>query len=211
MSSAVKEIHQWLYNKIILVEKIEREIEEWVDSQGLPSKEITAEIRKRYGRPTEAKPLHKIAKQGDIHLWLYEQVKSAELRQAALITEVLKIKPEYKDELVRIYARSGENEAKEFQGVLPKNPEELYIVLNDFLLDGMPTDRVNQILSGSENVLVWRTALDVHKEYWDEVKGDVNHLYDLRDAWIKAFVATLTPDLTYERRPNGDHKIVKKI
>lgn len=210
MSSSIREIHQWIYDKIILVEKIDQDIEKWAESQGLPINEIMAEIIKQYGKPTGARPLNKVANKSNIHVWLYEQVKSTELRQAALITKILEIKAEYKEDIKEIFAKNGEDAAREYKGALPGNPEEIYIVLNDFLLDGMPTDRVNQILSGSENVMIWRTTLDVHKAYWDEVNGDVTHLYDLREAWVKAFVDTLTPGLVYERRPNGDHKIVKK-
>lgn len=208
--NAQREIHQWLYNKIILLEKIEEEIALWAENQGLPVNEWLLDIINSYGKPTEAIPLKKATAKSNIHLWLYERVQSTEYRQAALITAILKDKPNYKDNIVEIFAKHGENSAREYKGVVPGTPEELYIVLNDFVLEGMPDQRVNDILSGNENVIIWRTTTCLHQPYWDEVGGNVEDFHDLREAWVKAFVTTLIPEFTYERRPNGDHKIVRK-
>lgn len=208
--SAQREIHQWLYNKIILLEKIEEDIVQWATNQGFPANEWMQDITESYGKPTGAVPLKKATGKANIHLWLYEALQSSELRQAALLTAILNERPESKDNIAEIFTKHGENSAQEFKDVVPGNPEELYIVLNDFLLDGMPNQRVNDILSGSENVIIWRTTKCMHKPFWDEVDGDIQHFYDFRGAWVKAFVETLTPELAYERRPNGDHKIVKK-
>lgn len=210
MSSSLGQIHHWLYNKIVLLEKIEEDIVQWANSQGLPGDEWMEMITDQYGNPTGGKPLKKVSDKSNIHIWLYERMKSAELRQAALITEVLYDNPQFKENILEIYSKHGKNSAREYQGALPKSPEEIYIVLNDFILEGMPTDQVNQVLSGNDNVIIWRTTRCLHQPYWDEVNGDISHFYELRAAWVKAFVETLTPEFTYERRPNGDHKIVRK-
>jgi hypothetical protein len=205
----ISQIHHWLYNKIVLTEKIEEELLQWAKSQGYEAETWQTEIIDRYGNPTAGKPLKK-AINHDVHLWLYEKMKSAELRQAALITRILGNNPLLKAALQEIFSQNGRTAAREYQGVLPQTPEEIYIVLNDYLLEGMPTDRVNQILSGSEKVIIWRTVNFVHQPYWDEVGGDIANFYDLRGAWVKAFVETLNPEFTYEQRPGGDHKIVRK-
>lgn len=208
--SALREIHQWLYNKIILLEKIEEDIVQLAESQGLPAKGWLEEIIALYGKPTGAKPLKEVINKSNIHLWLHARVQSTELRQAALITAVLKDKPELKDDIALIFSKHGEEAAREYKGVDPTNPEELYIILNDYVLEGMPNERVNDILSGSDNVIIWRTTTCVHKPYWDEVSGDIEHFHDLREAWVKGFVEAVTPEFTYERRPNGDHKIIRE-
>lgn len=210
MSASLREIHHWIYNKIVLAEKVEQAMVQWATSQGLPVKEWMEENIKKYGKPAGEKPLKKIIDPSNTHGWLQDRIKSVELRQAALITEILKNNPEYKKNLAEIFAKQGEIAAREYKGALPGNPEEVYITLNDFLLDGMPNERVNEILDGNENLMIWRTVTCLHKPYWDEVGGDISHYYDLREAWVKAFVETLTPQLTYEKRPNGNHKIVRK-
>ena len=208
--SELREIHQWLYNKIVMVEKIEEEIVQWADSQGLPASEWMEEIVNQYGKPTGAKPLKKVIDKSNIHVWLYERVGSTEFRQAALITKILKERPQLKSGIAEIFSRHGEASAREYKGVVLGTPEELYIILNDYVLEGMPNERVNDILSGSDNVIIWRTTTCLHTPYWNEVSGDVENFRDLREAWVKGFVETLVPAFSYERRPNGDHKIVRK-
>jgi len=205
------EIHEWLYKKIVLQEKIEEEIVQWGNNRGLPANEWMEEFTHKYGKPTEAKPLKKAIDKSNIHGWLEERVNGTEFRLAALITTILKEDLAFKEDIYKIFSQHGQMAAGEYKEALPQNPEEIYIVTNDFMLDGMPTDRVNEVLSGNENVFIWRTVDFLHKPYWDEVNGDVTHLYDLREAWFKGFVETLTPEYTYEKRPNGDHKIVRKI
>jgi hypothetical protein len=210
MRSSLGEIHQWLYNKIVLTEKIDEAIVEWADSRGFPAGAWLERISDQYGKPTGARPLKSIIDRSDMHMWLYERMRSAELRQAALITAVLKENPEFLDDLAGIFREHGRSSAREYQGAFPKNPEEIYIILNDYILEGMPTDRVNEILSGNENVIIWRVTRCLHKPYWDEVHGDVEHFYTLREAWISAFVETINPEFSYEKRPGGDHKIMRK-
>ncbi len=204
------EIHEWLYHKIVLLEKTEEAMMEWANSLGLPANTWMEAIIDQYGKPTEAKPLKKIIDRSNIHGWLQDRVKSTEFRQAALITKIVQENPEFLDSLSEIFKKQAEIAAHDYKGPLPKSPEEIYIVLNDYILEGMPTDRVNEVLSGNENVIIWRTTTCLHKPYWDEVSGDIKYLYALREAWIKAFIETLTPEFTYVKRPNGDHKIVRK-
>lgn len=203
-------IYQWLYDKIILLEKIEEDMVQWAEAQGLPAKEWMQNIIQEYGKPTEGKPLEKAADKNNIARWLFDRVQGIELRQAALITGILEEKPEFEEGLMKIVAQHGETAAKEYQGLAPRTPEEIYIILNDYILEGMPNERVNDILSGSENVIIWRTNKCLHKPYWDAIGGEINHFYDLRETWVRSFIETLTPDFTYERRPNGDHKIVRR-
>ncbi len=211
MGKSVAEIHQWLYNKILLAERNEEDIKEWASHKGLAVDDWMHEINERYGQPSGGRPLKEVIKSGNIHITLYEWVNGTELRLAALVTKILAINPQYKDDLINLFKSKGVIVAREYQGVQPQTPEEIYIILNDFLLDGMPTDRVNEVLSGNENVIIWRMIACLHKPHWDEVNGDVEHYYDLREAWVKAFVETLAPDFTYERRPGGNQKIVRII
>jgi hypothetical protein len=204
------EIHEWLYHKIVLQEKLEEDIVRWANRLGLPASEWMEEVINQYGEPTGAKPLKKVIDKSNIHGWLHARVDSTEYRQAALLTRILKDRPDLKEKMKEIYVKHAESAAGDYQGALPASPEEIYIIINDYVLDGMPTERVNEVLSGNENVIIWRTSICLHQRYWDEVEGDVVHYYDFREAWIKSFVETLTPQFSYERRPNGDHKIVRK-
>jgi len=208
MGLQLKKMHFWLYDKIVLAEKIEEDIVQWAKDRALPVDKWLQNIQEKYGKPTGGRPLKEIINASDSYGWLENKINSVEYRQAALITAILNEDPKYLEDLAAIFTRRGERAAEEYNGVKPKDPEEMYILLNDYLLDGMPNQRVNQVLDGNENLIVWRTTACVHKKYWDEVNGDVNNFYVLREAWVKAFVTKLRDDFEYEKRPNGNQKIM---
>lgn len=208
MSLFLGKIHFWLYNKIIWFEQIEEAVRQWGEEQGLPMEEWTGRIFGEFGEPTGGKPLEEIIDTSNIHGWLQDKIEKAELRQAALVTEILRQNSAYKEELVQIFATQGRKAASEYEEQAD-TPEEAFDVLNDFILEGMPCDRVNQVVSSSDSEFVWKTTRCLHKPYWERTKGDVQNYYDLREAWIRAFVQVLNPELKYEELPENTHRITR--
>ena len=39
--------------------------------------------------------------------------------------------------------------------------------MNDYILDGMPCDRVNEVILNEDNKITWQARIDVHKDIWD--------------------------------------------
>ncbi len=168
-----------------------------------------AEYRGRAVRaPTGGAPLEQIIDQSNIHGWLQSRITATELRQAALVTTILGTKAEYKAQLTELYRKQGETIARQVEGT-PESQEEVYKALNDYLLEGMPCDRVTQVVVNDDKELAWQVTECLHKPYWDQVKGDVQHFYDFREAWVKAFVQGLGPNFTYIKSGNT-HRIVRK-
>ena len=52
----------------------------------------------------------------------------------------------------------------------------------------MPCDHAYSILSQGENDITLRRNQCVHQNYWDEVGGQIEVYYELRDAWINGLV-----------------------
>lgn len=209
MSMFLGKIHYWLYNKITWFEGLEQDIVRLADANGLPIQELAAEVNAKYGEPTGRKPLEEVIDTGNIHSWLQEKIQSAELRQAALITAILKEKPKLKNSLQELASKQGKAAAGEYDSKAD-TPEEAFNALNDYLLEGMPCDRVNDFLTNNENEFEWKTIMYLHKPYWLEVKGDVQNFYDMREEWIKSFVNTLNPGFTYEKSADGLNRITRK-
>ena len=209
MSLFLGKIHFWLYNKILWAEKAEEEIIKWAKKQNLPVENWVQQNIERYGAPLGNKPLEEVIDTSNIHGWLQERIEGAELRQAALVTAILEENQSFKEDLVDIFKRQGEAAAKE-QRAIPGLPEEIFNALFDFVLEGMPCDRVNEVVSSDENEFVWETTTCLHKPYWEQVKGDVRNFYALRDVWVSAFVNTLNPAFSYQRTEDKKNKIVRK-
>lgn len=206
MSLHLGKIHYWLFNKIKLFELSEKNILDWAEKNNLPVGQWKDEIYKEYGGPLEDKPLEEMIDTGNIHGWLQDKIERAERRYATLVTKILEIDNNYMDNLLNIMKEKGDREGKEFTG--DKNSlEAIYNVINDYVVEGMPCDRINVLVSSDVNELIWESTRCLHKKYWDFDGGNVDNFYSLREMWIKAFVGAINPELHYEKLEEGTHKI----
>lgn len=209
MSLFLGKIHYWLYNKISWAEKVEKDMIQWAKSKNLPIEQWTQENIERHGAPIGDKPLDEIIDTTNIHGWLQQQIESTELRQAALVTVILGQNSQNIEALNVIFIKHGEAAAKD-SGDIPDSPEGMFNALHDYILEGMPCDRVNKIVSSNDNEFIWKTTTCLHMPYWEQVKGDVRNFYVLREAWTKAFIESLNSKFSYAKIDDEQHKIVRK-
>lgn len=209
MSLFLGKIHYWLYNKILWSEKAEKEVVQWAKGQGLPVEQWVQQNMERYGAPTGNKPLEEIIDTSNIHGWLQERIERAELRQAALVTAILGENPSFIKALIEIFEKQGKAAALEYNTV-PDSPEGMFDALHDFILEGMPCNRVNEVISSDDNKFEWRTTTCLHKPHWEMVSGDVRNFYALREGWVKAFIETLSPSFYYVKTDDGKQKVARR-
>ena len=58
---------------------------------------------------------------------------------------------------------------------------------------------LNEIVQNNENEISWETTTCLHKAHWDEVGGDVNNFYFLRDNWINGLLGASGTNYSYNR------------
>ncbi|WP_252247739.1 hypothetical protein [Clostridium sp. ZS6] len=212
MSLFLGKIHFWLFNKILWFEGLENEIIDVAKSEGLDILNLQKEIEDKYGAKLPNKPLDEIIDTSNIHGWLQEKIYSSEGRIAAWTTVIIDNKREAKTKLEEIYTNQGIMAAKEVkeEGVRLDSAEDIFNKVNDYILDGMPCDRVNEIINSNENCIEWTRRICVHKEIWDKESGDVEYFYFLRSLWIKAFVNEINNEFDYLEENNGVKSIRRK-
>ncbi|MBN1045562.1 hypothetical protein DVW08_09365 [Clostridium botulinum] len=212
MSLFLGKIHFWLFNKILWFEGLENEIIDVAKSEGLDILNLQKEIEDKYGTKLPNKPLDEIIDTSNIHGWLQEKIYSSEGRIAAWTTVIIDNKREAKTKLEEIYINQGIIAAKEVkeEGVRLDSAENIFNKVNDYILDGMPCDRVNEIINSNENYVEWTRRICVHKEIWDKESGDVEYFYFLRSLWIKAFVNEINNEFDYLEENNGVKSIRRK-
>ena len=208
MSLFLGKIHYWLYNKIKWAEKMEDEIVVWAKDAELPVDKWLDEAISKYGEATGDEPLEDVIDTGNIHGWLQERIKSAELRQAHLVTRLVEDKPESKEDIIKLFENQGRQAAAAYEEEV-NVPEDAFKALNDFIIEGMPCDRVNKVISSDDDKYSWETTACLHKQYWDTVGGDITIFYQLRDSWVKAFIEALEPGFKYSKTDGNIHEIVK--
>ena len=199
MSLFLGKIHYWLFNKIRWFENLEENIIDLAKSEGLDIDSLRKDIENKYGEKLPKKPLEELIDTSNIHNWLQNQIHSAERRMASWTKILIEANESNYEKLEEVYKKQAiiaANEVKE-EGKSVDTPNEIFNSMNDYILDGMPCDRVNEVILNEENKITWQVRIDVHKDIWDKVGCDVNYFYNLRNAWIKSFVSNLNSNFRY--------------
>jgi len=207
MSAFLGKIHYWLYNKIQLHEKFINEVISLAKSKGYNIEMLIDESYSRYGYPVTGELENEI-EHSNIHGWLQERIISVESRLAYVVTELLKSGIVKKEEITDVFYKNGAAKIKELE-VNEGSPQDLFNLIFDYMLEGMPCDRVNEIIENSEAKIQWKTTRDIHKHYWDAVQGEIDNFYSFRDAWINGFLGASGMVYRYTRTDDGTNTIEK--
>lgn len=199
MSLFLGKIHYWLFNKIVWFEGLEEEVIKLAEEKGINIDILQKEINKKYGEKLPNLPLEEMIDQSNIHGWLQGKINSAEGRLASWTVEILNSDKNSIYDLEKIYINQGISAAIEAkkEGKACLNAVDIFNTMNDYILDGMPCDRVNEVIHSEESIVKWKRRVCVHNDIWTSVSGDVKIFYHLRDLWIKSFVNEINKDFEY--------------
>ncbi len=211
MSLFLGKIHYWLFNKIRWFENLEENIIDLAKSEGLDIDSLREAIENKYGQKLPKKPLEELIDTSNIHNWLQSQIHSAERRNAAWTKVLIEANENNYEKLEVVYKEQAiiaANEVKK-EGKSVATPNEIFNAMNDYILDGMPCDRVNEVILNEEDKIKWQARICVHKDIWKEVGCDLNYFYNLRNTWIKVFVNNLNNNFRYTIE--DDIKVIERI
>jgi len=208
MSLFLAPIHTWLFNKIRLFEEIEQDIIKQFPL--ILTQDYLKVIYDDYGYPMGDEPIESLIDTSNIHGWLQTSINRAEQRQAAIIKVLNDQVKEAADTVVAVYYNKGKEKAIERNETFT-DPNQIFVTLNDYLLEGMPCDRVNEVIEQNDQQVIWLTNLCVHQDNWISEGIDVGYYYDFRAAFIKGFVEGNTDKFTYqyEKEPKQKHTITR--
>ncbi len=211
MSLFLGKIHYWLFNKILWFEGLEEEIIKLAKDEGLDVETIGKDINLKYGEKLPNKPLEDMIDTGNIHGWLQSKIHSAEGRMAAWTCYILNNRENSIIKMKDIYISQGIKAAKEVkENSNPANAKEIYNSINDYILDGMPCDRVDSVITFEDEIVEWKKRICVHSEIWGKENCDVNIFYNLRNLWIEAFVKEVNYEFEYIQIEGGSYIIKRK-
>lgn len=212
MSLFLGKIHYWLFNKVLWFEGLEGEIIKLAKDKGIDVEKLEAEINSKYGAKTPNKSLEDMIDTSNIHGWLQGKIHSAEGRMAAWTKVILENNQDYILDMRKVYENQGVNAANEAKESLENiNAETIFNSMNDYILDGMPCDRVNEVIDSSEESIMWKRRVCVHKNIWENEGILVDVFYELREHWINAFVNTMNNDYEYVKLEDNIQSIRHKM
>lgn len=203
MSAFLGPIHHWLYNKIQIQGQMVDAIIRLNEKDNLVTLNLRYLLEEKYG-VSETRPLVEVIDESNIHGWLQEHVSQVEFKLAEVVTMILNQDKEFYSKLDKVVQTVGEELA--FEGDLTL--KEIYKEISDTLLDGMPCDHANALLSETDDEVVWKREVCVHSEYWLRVGGDVNNYYKLRDAFIKGLLSKI--DVAMKKRDESTFALSRK-
>jgi hypothetical protein len=198
MSAFLGPIHFWLYNKIKIQNNI---VEDILDLSENTNLDLRKSLYEKYG-DGDLKPLDEVIDVGNIHGWLQNQISMVEYKLAIAVTEILNKNPEIVEEIKTIFRNNG---SKYSTLSSESTIEEAFKAVNDTLLDGMPCDHVNAVVTQNDREAVWKRYECVHSKYWDAAKGDVSIYYSFRDEFIQGLLSTA--NIKYEKIDDTTYKI----
>jgi hypothetical protein len=199
MSLFLGKVHYWLFNKIVWFEGLEVEIINLAQSENLNIDILSKEINQKYGERLPNEPLEDMIDTSNIHGWLQEKISCAEGRMAAWTSKIIENDKYALSKIENIYINQGVKAGNEVKNSSEEinTAVDIYNKINDYILDGMPCDRVNEIITSEENIVKWKRRICVHKDMWEKENINVNCFYNLRNLWIKSFVGSINKEFKY--------------
>ncbi len=220
MSRFLGPIHHWLFKKIQLHEALEAQlIHVYASKYGHEINGMVEKTVNKYGHPLSDAPLDQLIDTDNIHGWLQSRISIAETRQAAILTSVFQSHGQEAVEIAMdLYRQQGVQSGSDAKskGQVESAPA-IYKALNNYILEGMPCDNVNNVTVADPDLVEWKNTQCLHKGYWEAVGADIEVFYQLRAQWVKSFVENANEAFTY-KVSNGDlndttgfvHQIIKK-
>lgn len=204
MSLYLGKIHYWLFNKILWFQGIEEAIISKLEIDEVNVEACLQEINTAYGKRLPNLPLEEIIDTSNIHGWLQDRIKISEGRVAAW-SKILLSQNEGKMKLDNIFISQGMKAGEEVNGSgkTLNTAVEIYNSLNDYILDGMPCDRVDEIIDSNDLKIHWRKRICVHREIWESAGVNVSLFYELRALWMKAFVTEVNSNFHFTDLKDG--------
>ncbi|MBO1263900.1 hypothetical protein J3A84_02430 [Proteiniclasticum sp. SCR006] len=185
MKEKLAPIHFVQHNRIKIQENLETFL---IDLFGL--QDVDAHLIDIHGPRTSEEALEIQIDHDDIHGWLESHLVANEKRLSMLSREILKSHDE--PALLLAHAEYGKRLAESLKEKIQfSNGEQLYGYLNTVMLDGMPCDKINEMVEAGERHLVWKSRRDLHSRYYEEQNLPEGLYPNLRRSFLASFLTSL--------------------
>ncbi len=169
-------------------------------SKNFDTNTLILDAERRFGERANGN-LEDIIDSNNIHGWLQEKISSVEYRLAYVVTAILEKNILTMNDLIQIFKENAKECAKKVD-LNDYTPNSIFNEIYNYLLAGMPCDRVNEVVENNDNFIKWLTLIDIHADYWNAVNGDVQNYNILESAWISSFIEVLNNNFVYTKTNN---------
>ena len=199
MKETLKPIHFVQYNRIRLQENLEKFLVEKFNLS-----DTFAEAQRLYGEISTEVSLEDQIDLDNIHGWLESHLVANEKRNALLLKEILRTNEV--EALKAAYSEYGHLLGSDQKDTAS---DDIYSYASSILLDGMPCDKVNTLVSSDDKKIEWHGQSDVHGKYLIDQGLEAKLFYTLRESFLDSLLKA-KGNYTYQVNASED-KIVNEI
>ncbi|MGK7346269.1 MAG: hypothetical protein ACNS63_10740 [Candidatus Nitrospinota bacterium M3_3B_026] len=192
MSAFLGPIHYWMFKKIQTLESRAFAIASALEAAGRGGE--VKELSDEYGDRLEGQDLEAILGDNPIHQFLSGLIARVEVLESKLVEAA-------GDDFGKALEAAGEHGEKTAQAALenaaaPENFEQMYQIINDYQLEGMPCDPGAEV-GMTNGVMRYDHSTCNHLPNWRFTGVDVGRMCDITNAWLNGFIKGLNKDASF--------------
>lgn len=204
MSMFLGPIHYWLYNKITIVEaRRERYLQALENKYGKDFMAVADALEEEYGPKLDGQRLDQMVGNQPIHGFLSALIQKVEGGEGKLVKAAI---DKYNGDAFTLLLETAEQHGREIgeraateKDISQPSVEDVYRLLNDYLLEGMPCDQGPIPVSKSADAIELQHNSCLHRHNWEAVDAPMMEMCCFTNAWIGGFIQAVKPGMQYER------------
>lgn len=203
MSAFLGPIHHWLFKKIKVVEsRRNRFLQALKEKYGEDFAGQAEELEKDYGPMLEGQSLEDLVGDKPIHGMMQSLVHKVETGEGKLVAAAI---DKYNGDAFNLFIEEADKYGKEVGAEAAREkdlsgvtPEEIYKVLDNYLLEGLPCDNTVTLVPKSEKSLMFQHNGCLHRKNWESAGAPIMEMCCFTNAWVGGFIQALRPGMEYE-------------
>lgn len=196
MSLFLGPIHQWMFNKILILESRAFSIATALVDAGVERDAINKAVSD-YGDKLAGRDLADMLGDNSIHQFLYGLIAKVQIFEAGLV-DLGKNSFDVALKAAESHGRETAGDAVKASGVKTASLEDIYRLIHDNQLEGMPCDPGAETTALSPSKLGYFHSTCNHIQNWEYTGVDIKRMCAITNAWIKGFIAGVNGNASYE-------------
>lgn len=196
MSLFLGPIHHWMFNKILILESRAFSIASALEGAGIESSAVNKAVAD-YGQRLAGRDLAEMLGDNSIHQFLYGLIAKIQIFEAGLV-ELAKDKWEVALKAAESHGRETAGKALKTSGAKTASLEDIYRLIHDNQLEGMPCDPGAETSMLSPSKLGYYHSTCNHIQNWEYTGVDIKRMCAITNAWIKGFISGVSGTASYE-------------
>jgi hypothetical protein len=196
MSLFLGPIHQWMFNKILILESRAFSIAKALESAGVERDAVNKAVSE-YGEKLAGQDLADMLGDNSIHQFLYGLIAKVQIFEASLV-DLAKNSFDAVLAVAESHGKQTASDGLKASGAKSASLEDIYRLIHDNQLEGMPCDPGAQTTSLSPGKIGYYHSTCNHIQNWEYTDVDIKRMCALTNAWIKGFIAGVNGTASYE-------------